>query len=389
VEVESENEPRILIDGGLEAQFLKSGYIAFIKDESLQAVQFDPDSKRIVGTPQVLTSDQIYFNRQFAFNNHGTLVYLEGTANIANEMNMVWIDLSGNTEKITKESARFGSPRISPDGKQIVTDLIDGDGSLDIALYNPILGTATNFITQDSVITPVWHPDNVTITYFQFNEPRGVYVKPVDLSYSPKLLFKTEEILNLGNWSGDGRYLVFSSSEKNRGNEQAIVGYFDVKDSTVNFLDFISEGEGVEVFYPSLSPDGNWLSYCSDDDVNQDHVYIVPFPGPGQAHRISIDEGHSSVWTREMNTIYFIGQTSLGFNVSRANISRGSQFSSSEPEVLFSGNFVARGSFSGISIHPNENRFLMEQRVGTETEENETGLHLKVVVNWPELMNAN
>lgn len=75
-------------------------------------------------------------------------------------------------------------------------------------------------------------------------------------------------------------------------------------------------------------------------------------------------------------------------SVSKADIETVPQFSSSEPEVLFSGNFVTPNpNFSGIyEIHPDGTRFLMLQNIGSETNTNKIGLHLNVVVNWPELL---
>ena len=75
-------------------------------------------------------------------------------------------------------------------------------------------------------------------------------------------------------------------------------------------------------------------------------------------------------------------------SVSKADIETVPQFSSSEPEVLFSGNFATPNpNFSGIfEIHPDGTRFLMLQNIGSETELSESELNLKVVVNWPELL---
>ena len=163
-------------------------------------------------------------------------------------------------------------------------------------------------------------------------------------------------------------------------------------------MDFINEGKGVEVFFPSLSPDGKWLAYTSDDDETQDLVFVVPFPGPGRAHRISVEEGFSSVWAQDMKSIYFIGLDSIGFNVSRAQIETNLQFSSAKPEVIFYGYNTTRyqpansdnyefGNTGLFDIHPNGDRFLMQKYVGSDDSSEDSRLHLKVIVNWPELIN--
>ena len=387
-QLDGQREPETLLAGAFDARYLKSGHLAFIKDGSLQVIKFNLDSKKLIGIPQIITSDPIENNGrngQFAFNNHGTLVSWSRNSP-ESERNLIWIDLNGKIEKISREPGMFMSPTISRDGQQIAVDQVDEDGSFDIVLFNPVLGTATNFITANSTIRPVWHPDNINLTYFQFDEPRGVYTKPTDLSYPPKLLFESDEIIHLGNWSNDGRYLVFRSPEG--------LGYYDSGDSTLNYLDFINAAEGADFFYPSISPDGKWLSYTADDET-EDYVYVVPFPGPGRQHRISVEEGFAAIWASDMKTIYFIGQDNAGFNVSEVEINTKPQFTSAKPEVLFLGDYSTRYQFANTSIyqygntgffdiHPDGDRFLMQQNSSDQISEG--GLSLDVIVNWPALI---
>jgi Tol biopolymer transport system component len=389
--VGSSDEPLTLIEGGMDPRFLSSGHIAFIKDETLQIVKFDPGSNRIIGSPKVIVSDRINIRNvgQFAFNNHGTLVFWTGNKNDNEKRNLVWVNFSGKIETISKEPSLIMSPKISGDGRLIAVDQIVEVRSYEIVMYDPILGTATDFVSEQSAITPVWSSDYTFITYFQFDEPQGVYMKPVDHSYAPKLLFESNEIIHLGNWSKNGRYLVFRSPKG--------AGYYDSNDGSTHFLNFINEGEGVEVFFPILSPDGKWLAYTSDDNQNNDHVYVVPFPGPGRAHRISVDEGHAPVWDPEMRYIYFISQGDSGINISRASIETNPQFSSSKPDILFYGNYTSRYQFENadlfqfgntgmFDIHPDGDRFLMQKGIESGPESDQSELLLKVVVNWPELI---
>ena len=375
--------PKGLIEQATDARYLKNGHLVFLKEGSLQLVEFDLSSNSVVGPPRVIASGI----RNFAINDQGTLVYRSERNAENNKTQLAWIDLQGNFEKISKEPALFQSPRVSGDQEQIVVDVMDG-GSYDIVIYNPELGTATNFITQGSTISPIWAPDNNTIAYFKFGNPQGVFIKPVDNSYSPKLLFETVEPVFLGNWSNDGRYMVFSTAGD--------IGYFDFADSTLKYLDYIN---AEEEFFPMLSPDGKWLAYTSDDDAHNDHLYIVPFPGPGRAHRVSVDEGFASVWAPDMSAIYFVGLDRKDINLSQVDIIATSpQFSTSPPRVLFYGEFTTLYTFAGrglyrfgnsgvFDIHPDGNRFLMLTAVTDGEDENiELSRKLQVIVNWQGLL---
>ena len=41
---------------------------------------------------------------------------------------------------------------------------------------------------------------------------------------------------------------------------------------------------------PTVSPDGQWLAYHSDES-GQNEVYVRPFPGPGGVSTVSVDGG--------------------------------------------------------------------------------------------------
>jgi len=57
---------------------------------------------------------------------------------------------------------------------------------------------------------------------------------------------------------------------------------------------------------PSLSPNGQWLAYASDE-TGRYETYVQTFPKVGGKWPVSINGGIVPVWSRDGKELYFIG----------------------------------------------------------------------------------
>jgi len=331
-----------------------------------------------VATEPIPNSGSLNKVAQYAFSENGILAYYSGEGDLAGRRHVVWIDHSGNIEQITRGDPKyFYSPKVSPDGQQIAVDV--REGNLQLEIVNNKLGIASVFVNQGDNYTPIWSPDNTTITYsVESNNKSKIYEKPINLSYEPKLLLELDGPILLGNWSRDGRYLVlefFSDTGSD-------IGYFDKQDSAFKTLDFINSNK--DEILPLISPDGKWLAYTSNKD-GSNQVYVVPFPGPGQEYRVSVDQGISPVWAPDMKALYFIGGGVAGSNMWEAKIQTEPQFFSEEPTALFKGSYYrtydSGPAFGRFDVHPDGDRFLMVQNAAESEIANQV-YEIQMVVNW-------
>ena len=57
--------------------------------------------------------------------------------------------------------------------------------------------------------------------------------------------------------------------------------------------------------YASLSPDGHWLSYTSNESGNSE-VYVVGFQGTQGKWQVSANAGQVSTWSRDGKELYYL-----------------------------------------------------------------------------------
>jgi len=62
--------------------------------------------------------------------------------------------------------------------------------------------------------------------------------------------------------------------------------------------------ENLIVQFPSLSPDGRWLAYESNE-LGRAEVYVQSYPSPTVRFQVSRDGGSRPMWTRRGDALYF------------------------------------------------------------------------------------
>ncbi len=81
---------------------------------------------------------------------------------------------------------------------------------------------------------------------------------------------------------------------------------------------------------PRFSPDGRWIAYVSDE-AGQPDVYVRPFPGPGEAHRISSGGGSQPRWRRDGRELFYV----VGQRLMAVPVTATTSFDAGAAAVLF------------------------------------------------------
>src|SRR5262249_17931476 len=124
-----------------------SGYLLFLREQTLMAQPFDPSKARTTGdaVPLAEKVDYIFPNRQgeFSASQNGVLAYTAGAFDATHQL--TWMDRSGKplgTLGVTGSNSR---PAISANGKIVAVDRADPGTGGDVWLYDLEYGTSSRF----------------------------------------------------------------------------------------------------------------------------------------------------------------------------------------------------------------------------------------------------
>jgi Tol biopolymer transport system component len=122
--------------------------------------------------------------------------------------------------------------------------------------------------------------------------------------------------------------------------------------------------------FASLSPDGRWAAYESDEEGSS-AVYVRTFPEPGENIKVSEGGGLGARWSADGRRIFYrSGDTTKATTVQ------------TDPtfEVLSHESFFA-GPYGGVDPHPDGVRVVAIKRVGAASA-SAADRRLYFVVNW-------
>jgi Tol biopolymer transport system component len=352
-----------ILDRACAPTTIPTGHILFVRDGAVMAMPLDLDSGAVSGVATVVL-DNVAVDRDdgkavMSVSSDGTLAY------VANEQSgtrarLAWIDLDGNATPLTSEVRDIQWMRIAPDGRQIAMSIRDRTG-LDIWIHDVERGSTRRFTLDGTNLSPVWSRDGSTITFQSLRlGPYDLFSKPLDESHGAEPLFETPDDKTPGDWTPDGRRLVFMKDEANR-DLWALEASGDVQRLTETPSDESA---------PRVSPDGRWIAHVSNAS-GRDEVYVMAMPPASGRWQISVDGGTAPCWSPDGRTLFYLWRGA----VYAVGLDAGERLTAGRPRMLFDEARVG-GVLVAYDIHPDGKRFvavLGEQRASTPIE---------IVLNW-------
>ena len=297
-------ERRAVIERATYGRYISTGHIVFAQaDGTVLAVPFDLGRLRVTGTPFPVASEvRVAFwggAASFAVSDGGTLAFVRGTSETRHLLN--WLDRDGEVIRQLGPPLNGAYPNVSPDGRRIAFTHRQHDHN-DIWLVDAASGTREHFTfesTEDE--SPVWSPDGRRIAYSSAwtGQSRRVYIKPVDGSSEPELIYTGDYHLHLTDWSPDGKWLAFHQFHPDTGPDIWLVST-DGEGQLVPLVTTLGVQEDV-VF----SPDGRWIAYHSDES-GRPEVYAVSYPELGSKIQVSGDGGAAPRWNGRGDELFYV-----------------------------------------------------------------------------------
>ena len=196
-----------------------------------------------------------------------------------------WYDRSGVELEALGDPGEYFTVALAPDDRSAaLTVSSGGSGSIDIWTYDLERDLRTRFTFDDATdYLPVWAPDGRSIAFASDRSgTENIYRMFVGGVREAELLVESDRDLSPYGWSPDGEWLLFAKDAEETGNDIWAVRL----DGTSEPRELRAES-GIDV-PGSVSPDGRWLSYYSDES-GRFEVYVTPFPDASRRWQASTD----------------------------------------------------------------------------------------------------
>jgi Tol biopolymer transport system component/tRNA A-37 threonylcarbamoyl transferase component Bud32 len=356
---------------GLQAMQLETGPIVFVtSDGTLMAARFDP-RHLVVGTP-VPVAEKVYVRPDgyspWGASPNGTLVMLRSQTS----SRLVLVTRNGGAEPLGNELRAFRTPRVSPDGGRIAVEIDQGGlgGQADIWMITRASQTLSRLTVGGNSTDPLWTPDGRRIAFTSTGDsakaPLNVYWQNSDGSGAREPLVSGPAVLWPMSWAPDGRTLVYE--EYAPGNPTRIKA---VRPGEKESRLLVPSPSMVRL--PSVSPDGHWIAYSSNE-TGRFEVYVSPFPAAEGKAQVSTNGGDEPVWARNGRELFYRDLTSMV----AAAVQTKPAFSVTARRTLFDDPFL-RSSSRNYDLMPDDQHFLMLKAT-------DEAAQFVVVTNWlPEL----
>jgi eukaryotic-like serine/threonine-protein kinase len=361
------NEKHVLIEQAADARFVDTGHLVFMKSGTLMGVAFNVASVQMIGSPIALIDNVMQAINmpnggdetgagQFTISDTGTLLYLTGGISPNLLRSLVWADRSGTATPLPPGVAGpYLHPRVSPDGRRIAIEVKRGPSrnGTDLWMYDVSRAAATR-VTFNGSNAPVWSPDGKRLVH----QIENLYIINADGSQPEQLT--TSNNGQPASWSGPANaiaYLQYNTTADGRRTSRLWIVPMAGDRKPKIFID--SE---FRVQHAEFSPDGRWMAYTSTESGNDNVVYVQPYPGPGEKIRISPGNGNEPVWNPNGKELFYRTGTAEGEEFYTVPIHSLSPFKADAPRLLFkakAGEYDSTAPVRGWDVSADGQRFLL------------------------------
>jgi serine/threonine-protein kinase len=359
-----------LIAGTFPRYIPTTGHLVFARRGSLWAVPLDVANQRVVGTP-VVVLPKVWVAAdgaaQFSLSPPGHIVYVEGSPS-GSERALVWVDRNNAIEPLAAKPDNYSEPRLSPEGTRLavtITQASDSIWTFDIPTSNfdPLTLEGSNSM-------PVWTSEGTRIAFASTKAGAlNLFWRPADGTGTDERLAPSASPQAPHSWSGATRSLFFVESSPTTGRDIWMVSTDGDRQSRA-ILQSPDNETG-----PTVSRDGRWLAYVSDES-GRDEVYVVSLVGgPGaRARRVSTNGGTEPLWSPAGNEIFY----RVGDRMMASSYRTAPAFQAGPPQRLFEGPYQKGRDSRPAYDTADGRRFLM---VRTD-DRNSSPTQFQVVVEW-------
>src|SRR5438132_261110 len=368
----------VLFTGGVFGFYVPTGHLLYAVGETIRAVPFDLRRLAVTG-PALPVVDSVAMNptdgaAAFDVSENGTLAYLPVSSYVT-ETEVVLVNRRGDASRALPGADRYNHPRLSPEGGRIAVDIRSANSLGDVWMFQVGRSGGTRVTAEGGRdFGAEWTPDGRELIYSSERPFFDLYRRAADASRPAEPLLTGTYDRYTGAVSHDGRLFAFVLSVPGG----AELWTVPLRGPPVPARYFAN---GFNLAHPTLSPDGRWMAYDSDESGRVE-VYAQSFPDPHlKRWKVSPAQGSEPLWTRGgSELVYRKGDSVMAVGVDLAN------GRSSQPRALFGGPYPDSPGWTrprSYDVSRDGERFLM---LKLPPERIRPRIH--VVLNWFDVLRA-
>ncbi len=381
------HERKVIVAGGSDGRYLPTGHLVYAVGGTLFAVTFE--ARRLVahgGAVPVVEGVGRAFSgttgtAHFSVSRTGSLIYMSGPASTSasSQVQVALIDRKGAIELLPIPAGSYQTPRVSPNGNQIVLATAVGAESF-LSVADLTGGTAMRRLTfGGNSRAPIWSRDSQRVAFQSDRDgDLAIFWQRADGTGSAERLTKpdagTAHVPE--SWSAKDETLVFSTL---RGNVGTLSMFSRERRESAPVGGTRSAG----LPGAALSPDGRWLAYTSYEKGLR-AVNVEPFPPTGAKYQLSPRSGVSPrhpLWSADGKELVYTGNAG---ELEVVSVTTQPTFSFGNPVAmprLFRNS--SAGSLADWDIAP-DGKFLGLVTLGSVASGAPVKPEIRIVINWHE-----
>jgi len=328
----------------------RAGRVVYVtSDGSAVAQTFNPRTMAFEGSPRTI-ADGIKISyglvASYTVSSDGSLAYLSGQGN-----QLLLVSREGEARPLYTSAggSRLRLPRYSPSGDRIAFVRAEGrEVNGDVWVYSLGEGTAQRLSFEGHSSDPAWTTDGRSIGYSAAGEgggSYGLYLRAADgTGPAVQILAGDDDLWQLDFAPGDREVVMYSVGNLYR----AALGEDSRPVPLMETESFVTD--------PTLSPDGRWLAYKTDESGIFE-VHVRSYPDMGPAAVVSVGGGSDPAWSADGSEIFYRGRArmmaaSVRYDGSRVTVDRRAELFRLAP-------FREGSDPRNYAVHPNGKEFVM------------------------------
>jgi len=318
---------KVIAEDANAARYVGTGHLVLQRADAILLQPIDPATLELTGPamplPDTMRTDGFSSNgsyAQFDVADNGDLVYVPSSDS---SKFLYAVDRAGRAEALHFRPQNYRHVAVSPDGRRLAVEIDTANDGLTLQLMDMERETATSLQSQYPFnVAPRWRPDGAAIvtTSAPSGERRNPLIVEHELGGVETVLaeYTYEDDRDRGvyrnfSWHPSGRELLFT---RQVGSQHDIM-ILKLDGSDLHPRELIATQAGEHT--PSVSPDGKWLAYLSNQ-AGQDQLYVRRYPD-GADYPVSRDYTESPVWARDSSEVFFHGEYDGQFMMLAASVS--------------------------------------------------------------------